>query len=221
MFLQVHGKPLDSSIARWDHEPNRSRPRNQEGESRTRTRTRRRKGRFPGSLAPPTVPLPPNLSCLLLYLHAGRLMLRGGATKRTTARETGRPMKDALSIPVLEDNDNDVELVRRPDACRAADRNYSDQTFRSTNYYVKLRSQNTQAREWRLDLEKGKRTLMYARRQPSSRATAPGRSGKKRAASLNLSRGTPVLRHSELGQCALRNSMQPSQRPKAPASEFR
>jgi hypothetical protein len=171
-------------------------------------------------------------------------------------------MKDALSIPVLEDNDNDVELVRRclsqeipgvvrvvvqdgrpkalfgvvikvseprraeaslegqvsvvfretcisregwriclpehPGACCAADRNCSGQTFRSTNYYVKLRSQNTQAREWRLDLEKGKRTLMYARRQPSSRAIAPGRSGKKRAASLNLSRGTPGLRHSEL-----------------------
>ena len=114
-------------------------------------------------------------------------------------------MKDALSIPVLEDNDNDVELVRR---CL------------STNY-VKFRSQNTQAREWRLELEKGKRTLMYARRQPSSRVTAPGRSGKKRAASLNLSRGTPGFAAQRTGQCALRNSMQPSQRPNAPASEFR
>ena len=189
-------------------------------------------------------------------------------------------MKDALRIPVLEDDDNDVELVRRclsqeipgvvvdewpkalfgvmidvrehrraeaflegqvsavlreccisreacrtyslehPGACRAADRNYAARTLRSTDY-VQFRSQNTQAREWRLDLEKGKRTLMYARRQPSSRVTAPGRSGKKRAASLNLSRGTPGFAAQRTGQCALRNSMQPSQRPNAPASEFR
>src|SRR5439155_21780808 len=73
---------------------------------------------------PPTCP-----ACFCTSTRAG-LPLRGGATKRTTARETGRPMKDALSIPVLEDNDNDVELVRR---CL------------STNY-VKFRSQNTQAR---------------------------------------------------------------------------
>ena len=61
-------------------------------------------------------------------------------------------MKDALSIPVLEDNDNDVESVRR---CLSSN-------------YVKFRSQNTQAREWRLHPEKRKRTLMYAQRQPSS-----------------------------------------------------
>jgi len=162
--------------------------------------------RFMGSLGPPncTTTPPTCPACFCTSTRAG-LLLRGGATKRTTARETGRPMKDALSIPVLEDNDNDVELVRR---CL------------STNY-VKFRSQNTQAREWRLELEKGKRTLMYARRQPSSRVTAPGRSGKKRAASLNLSRGTPGFAAQRTGQCASRNSMQPSQRPNAPASEFR
>src|SRR2546430_9229872 len=53
------------------------------------------------------------MSCLLLPHHAGRIRLRVGATKQATARETSRPMKDALRIPVLEDDDNDVELVRR------------------------------------------------------------------------------------------------------------
>ena len=54
-----------------------------------------------------------DLSGLLLFVRTDMMPRRRGSKKGLPVVETSMPMKDALRILVLEDDDNDVELIRR------------------------------------------------------------------------------------------------------------
>jgi len=99
-------------------------------------------------------------------------------------------MKDVLRITVLEDDDNDVELVRR---CLSQE---IPQTLRSTDY-VQFRSQNTQAREWRLHPEKRKNDAHVCPASALFSSHRPRTEWKEKSFAYQPGRFTPV------SQCAL------------------